>query len=279
MAASIIWIASYPKSGNTWLRAFLMYLFWNARTRRALNDISQMSTIDASKVWFDEAVGEDRLSWSEEATAAYRSASQRQILKRFDSTCFVKTHSAFMPWHGHPMFDMSLTAGAIYLVRNPLDVVASYAAHSGKTITRTVTAMNTMDFTWPGNAEQVPQLVGSWSQNVASWTSRPNPALHVMRYEDMVERTEDAFGALIRFLHLSPQVDRFKRAIEFTAFDTMQKVEAEDGFLDRTSHQDTFFRSGKTGGWRVELTPDEAQSVVDAHREQMMRFGYVPEGM
>jgi Sulfotransferase domain len=279
MAASIVWLASYPKSGNTWLRAFLMYLFWNARTRRALNDISQMSTLDASIEWFTEAVGEERTSWSEEATAACRSAAQRQILKRFDSTCFVKTHSAFMPWHGHPMFDMRVTAGAIYIVRNPLDIVASYAAHSGKSVEHTVTAMNTRDFTWSGSQEQVPQLVGSWSQNVASWTSQPNPALLIMRYEDMLERTEDAFGSLIRFLHLNPPADRVKRALEFTSFDSLRKAEAEGGFLDRTDHQDSFFRGGKSGGWREELTPDQARRIVDSHREQMSRFGYVPEGM
>jgi hypothetical protein len=184
-----------------------------------------------------------------------------------------------MAWHGHAMFDMSLTAGAIYVVRNPLDVVASYAAHSGKTIARTVTAMNTTDFTWPGDDEQVPQRLGNWSQNVASWTGQANPALHVMRYEDMLERTEETFGALIGYLRLDPPADRLARAIEFTTFDTLKQAEAEDGFLDRTRHQDVFFRSGRTGGWRDELTVEQAQSIVDAHRVQMARFGYVPEGM
>ncbi len=238
-----------------------------------------MSTIDASIDWFNEAIGEERETWIEEDAAVWRLAAQRQIVKRFGATCFVKTHSAMTTWLGHPMFDMGITAGAIYVVRNPLDIVASLAAHNSQPIESTIAKMNEEDCTLPAKYQQVPQLIGGWSQNVASWSSVANPALHVMRYEDMSAQPEDTFRRLVHFLQIDPPNDRFERAIEFTTFDSMKKAEAETGFRDKTRRQDSFFRRGQAGGWKVELTNHQAQLIVDSHRQQMERFDYVPEGM
>ena len=279
MTANVIWIASYPKSGNTWLRAFLLYLFMNARERRPLGELADMSTFDSASGFFNLAAGENREIWTEEQTAQWRAAAQREMLKRFDQTSFVKTHSALRMWHGHPMFDLATTAGAVYLVRNPLDIVASLAANIGRPIADVVKIVNTPDFVWPGTRPQVPQLVGSWSENVISWTGRPNPALHVMRYEDMVADAPAAFTGLTGFLKLNPPAERFQRAIELTSFESLQQTEEQWGFGERTVVQEKFFRNGRVGGWRDELTPEQAKSIVDAHREQMARFGYVPEGM
>ena len=185
--ANIVWVASYTKSGNTWTRAFLLFLFSNVRKPISLDEMTNMSTLDASTHWFNEASGQERESYSAEEVAPLREAAQRELAKCYPVTGFVKTHSAFMPWYGHPMFDLSLTAGAIYIVRNPLDIVGSYAAHSGSQIQNTVDVIVQENFTTTGSEKQVPQLLGSWSQNVQSWTVRPNPALHIMRYEDMIE--------------------------------------------------------------------------------------------
>jgi hypothetical protein len=177
------------------------------------------------------------------------------------------------------MFDLATTAGAVYVVRNPLDVVASLASAIGRPVSGVIEMMNKPGFVWPGSAPQVPQLVGSWSQNVASWSARPNPALHVMRYEDMVDQPSETFAALTRFLKLDPPAERLERAIELASFDSLKKSEEAWGFAERTVVQQRFFRAGRVGGWRKELTRDQAQRLVDAHRVQMTRFGYVPEGM
>jgi hypothetical protein len=278
MAANIVWLASYPKSGNTWLRAFLLHLFTNAQERRPLDELAAMSTFDSAVMHFNAAAGEVRPAWTEEETAAWRGRAQRELAKRFAATSFVKTHSAFVTWRGHPMFDMSVTAGAIYIVRNPLDVVASVAAAVGDPLDEIVTMMNTAGFVWPASRPQVPQLIGSWSENVTSWTAQPNPALHVMRYEDMVERPHDTFAALAAFLKLDPPAERLERALRLSSFDSLREGEEAAGFQERGVSQQRFFRSGRVGGWRDELTRDQAQAIVDGHRAQMSRFDYVPEG-
>jgi hypothetical protein len=113
MGAKAIWVASYPKSGNTWLRAFLLFLFSDARQPLPLDELAGMSTFASAVGHFNEAAG----------------AAQRVMLQHAGGTSFVKTHNAFTPWHGHPMFDPASTAGAIYVVRNPLDVVAATRCH------------------------------------------------------------------------------------------------------------------------------------------------------
>ena len=277
--SNLVWVASYPKSGNTWTRAFLLHLFSNAQKPLPLDEMAGMATLDAATHWFNEASGEVNEKYGEEDVAALRVAAQHELAKCFPVTGFVKTHSAFTRWYGHPMFDLGLTAGAIYIVRNPLDIVASYAAHSGREIEETVEFLITHNYTSRGSEKQVPQLMGSWSQNVQSWTAQPNPALHVMRYEDMVQDPAGTFGGLASFLKLDPPVDRLERALKFSSFDQLKQAEAKDGFDEKTDHQSTFFRAGRIGGWQDELTSDQVQRIVDVHRDQMMRFGYVPEGL
>ena len=276
--AKIIWLASYPKSGNTWTRAFLLHLFMNPKEPFSPDEVGQMSPIDTSRHWFEAVAGGSSATWDEKKVASLRSAAQREIIKHAPDSIFVKTHCALVNWHGNPVIDFSLTAGAIYIVRNPLDIVASYAAHSGGSLDQIIKVMNDKDHVLPGVEKQVPHFIGSWTQHVLSWTARPNPALHVMRYEDMLERPTETFGNLVKFLGLNTPEDRLDRALRFSSFDTLRQLEAKHGFNERTDRQEKFFRAGKTGGWRDELTDAQARKIVEAHRPQMTRFGYVPDG-
>ena len=274
----IVWLASYPKSGNTWTRSFLLHLFMNPKQPFSPDTIGEMSPIDTSRYWFEQLVDEPVDTWQEEDVARLRPEAQREIVKHAPDSIFVKTHCALLNWHGFPVIDLELTAGAIYIVRNPLDIIASFAAHSGLTLDQIVGVMNKPDHVLPGVKTQVPHLIGSWSQHVLSWTARPNAALHVMRYEDMVARPEETFGGLAKFLGLNPPADRLDRALEFSSFDTLQTFEETEGFSERTDRQERFFRAGKSGGWRDELNDDQVACIIDVHREQMVRFNYVPQG-
>lgn len=274
----IIWLASYPKSGNTWTRAFLLHLFEDPDAPFSLDDLARMSPLDASRLWFEKAAERRNETFSDDDVPRLRGPAQGVMADRAAGNTFVKTHSAIMVWKGHPTIDFSVTAGAVYMVRNPLDIVASYAAHSGNTIDQIIAAMTTPNYVTPGPPAQVPQLLGNWSQNVSSWTAVPNPALHVMKYEDMVNAPTEAFSDLARFLGLNPPADRIARALQFSSFETLRELEEKAGFAERARHQQRFFRSGKSGGWRDELSGDQVARIVSVHREQMSRFDYVPQG-
>ena len=111
---------------------------------------------------------------------------------------------------------------------------------------------------------------------MASWTGRTNERLHVVRYEDMLEKPSATFGGVARFLGLKPSRQRFLRAIRNSSFRTMQRQEEAGGFKERSGHQKRFFRSGEAGGWKDELNESQVQRICEAHGEQMKRFGYLP---
>lgn len=274
----IIWLASFPKSGNTWTRIFLLNLFMNPSRPLSINEVPEMSPSDVASAWYEMFDKRPRSQWSVADVAKLRHQVQEEIASKTPDSIFVKTHSPLLPWQGVPAFNMKVTAGAVCIVRNPLDVVASYASHSGLDFDGIIKVMARKDYTAPGGDDRVPHPIGSWSQNVASWTARPHPAMHVMRYEDMVENPEETFGKLVAFLRLPPDPERLKKAIAFSSFDEVQKQESAGGFEEASKKADRFFRGGKTGGWRKELTPEQVKAVVSVHREQMTRFGYVPEG-
>lgn len=277
--SAILWLASYPKSGNTWLRAFLHNVLVPGESQFDINLLGGISDSDASVSNFAEIDTRAPESWTQAEIMAMRPAVQKRIAESRPGTVLCKTHNAMMMHLGKPLISMAATAGSIYVVRNPLDVVISNANHLGGSIDQTIEVLNTPDFVTqpvPGSPV-VSDVMGSWSQHVASWTARPNPGQHVMGYEDMLADPDATFGDLVRFMGLNLNAPAFARALENCRFDALQRQESEKGFGEATPHS-KFFRKGTAGQWREALTPDQIAAVVDAHREQMARFDYVPDG-
>ena len=102
------------------------------------------------------------------------------------------------------------------------------------------------------------------------------PGLHVVRYEDMLERAAQAFAAIDRFLQLGSPRDRLERAIRRSSFKVLQEQEKRRGFREKTDVAERFFRAGKAGQWRTALSRAQIDRVVEAHGDQMARFGYLP---
>lgn len=99
-----------------------------------------------------------------------------------------------------------------------------------------------------------------------------------MTYEDLVAAPEVHFTRAVKFLGIPANATQIARAIRFSSFERLQKQESEQGFIERPEQSDAFFRGGKSGAWRDVLTPEQVSRIVSAHREQMVRFGYIPEG-
>ena len=125
-------------------------------------------------------------------------------------------------------------------------------------------------------AENVPQIISSWSMNVQSWTTEANPAFLVLRYEDMLDKPLKAFRKVVRLLGQGKDDKRLRKAIQFSSFRQMQKQELATGFNERHEDARSFFRSGSHDQWRSKLTEAQVGRIVEAHREQMARFRYLP---
>jgi hypothetical protein len=272
----IIWLASYPKSGNTWLRVFLHNLLRNPPAGYDINRIADFCASDFSVVWYLPTDWVPGNNWTEEQVGRARRKGHEAITKISPDSVFVKTHNALTVDRFGPLITLELTAGAIYIVRNPLDVVISYSHHLGETVDWTIGVLNDSTAETSKTPMQVPQPLRSWSEHVASWTARPHPGLHVIRYEDMLSEPERTFGGVAAFLGVRPPRERLLRAIKRSGFQQLQEREEVHGFRERTEHQKRFFREGRAGQWRDVLTQAQIDRVVQAHRPTMQRFGYFP---
>lgn len=277
----IVWLASYPKSGNTWMRAFLHNFFLNTRRPVNLNRLQgQVSQSDGMLMWFQMLDQRPCEEWTVEDVARMRPKVNELIARGQTGSVFCKTHNAMVTAYGFPTINLQVTSGAIYIVRNPLDLASSLADYSGITVEKAIDWLETDDLETESDAafNHVKLRLGSWSQHVESWTGRPNPRLHVVRYEDMLAHPAKAFGEVSRFLRLKSSRQRLLRAVRNSSFDVMRRQEESHGFNERSAHQERFFRRGKAGGWKDELSESQVKRICGAHGEQMKRFGYLSPG-
>jgi Sulfotransferase domain len=187
--SGIVWLASYPKSGNTWTRAFLHNLVnvtSGQNQTQQINELNQFSLGVAGKWLFEDILGFVPTDKDRDQIAAARARVHEHIADSIEGLAFIKTHSALLVDRGHPTINFSVTSGAIYIVRNPLDVAISYAHHLAKPIDFAIDFMNLKNAETSVTEKQIYEVYGSWSQHVLSWTRKPHAAIYVMRYEDML---------------------------------------------------------------------------------------------
>ena len=278
---NIIWLASYPKSGNTWMRAFLHNLFRNPNEPLDINEIGGglISTGEAVMTWYRMLDARSPEEWTREDIDAMRPKVHRLIADKHPGTVFCKTHCALLNLRGHSTVNLEVTAGAIYIVRNPLDVVLSFADFQGVDIDRAITILGAHNCELPNDKESVSEPLGSWTQNIKSWTGKPNPRLLVVRYEDMIKAPVKTFAGVAKFLNVDAPRARIERAVKNSSFKVLRAQEDKHGFSERSPAQERFFRKGTAGHWKDELNDDQVARIVADHREQMQRFGYVPAGL
>ena len=276
----IVWLASYPKSGNTWMRAFLHNLFGNLDRPLSLDQLDRgtLTVAETALHWYQAIDPREPSEWTQEEIDVMRLKVQEKIAASVPGNIFCKIHVAIFELRGQMTVNLGVSAGAIYIVRNPLDAVLSFADFQGITVDVAIKALGARNFELPRDASNVSEPLGSWSQNVESWTGKPNRALHVVRYEDLLAKPVVAFGGVATFLGIDAPRPRLEKAVRHSSFKVLRNQEDKTGFSERSPAQERFFRSGKSGGWRVALNDEQIGRIVEDHREQMDRFGYVPDG-
>lgn len=272
----ILWLASYPKSGNTWMRAFLANLILDAPEPLPLKRIGEICPSEPAEMWFAPLVQGKVADLPPREVAALRTRAQERVVSLNRNVVPMKTHSYFGEDCGHPIFSMKATFGAIYIIRDPRDVAVSAADHFGKTIDEVITLMaDPLAMGMPMAGVIVHELQSSWSHHVESWTVWQHPSIITVRYEDLLADPQDQFGRVARHFRISKDPARISRAIEHASFKQLQKQEADQGFVERSLHSEKFFRSGRAGGWRDQLTPEQIARIESDHAFQMKRYGYL----
>lgn len=278
----IIWLVSYPKSGNTWMRAFITNYLRNEETPADINAMDG-GPIASSRAWFDEWVGVEASALSDDAIERLRPGVYRCLARKTTDTLYMKVHDAWnLTGRGEALFPADVTAGAVCIIRSPLDVAKSYSHHYGISIERAVEELcdpsNTKARSHGKLADQLRQRLGSWSGHVRSWVDESGLTVHPVRYEDMRLNPEAAFGAVVRFCGLPYDGARVRKAVAFSDFTELQSQESAGGFQERpVCSPGPFFRQGQTGAWRKELRIELVNRLIDAHQDMMKRFGYLDE--
>jgi hypothetical protein len=279
--SGIVWLASYPKSGNTWLRVLLTNYLRDADEPADINNLVG-GPIASARVWFDEWVGVEASMLPANIVDRLRPEVYRCLARDTDETLYMKVHDAWtLVDTGEPMFPADVTRGVVYIVRNPLDVAASAAHHWGASIDDAVARMagaarDDAVSTPPALSDQLPQRFGSWSEHVRSWTQTSQLPVHIVRYEDLVANTAEAFRDIVRFCGLDVNDDLIRKAVTFSSFEELQRQEARDGFRERSvAAPGRFFRRGEVGAWQQELTSAQASRVRAEHGDTMRVHGYV----
>lgn len=274
---NIVWLASYPKSGNTWLRAFLANLVANRTAPVPLAELPNYGRLEAEPELYSRIAGQPNTELDFAQLCALRPQVHAAIAAAAPKTVFVKTHSMAGAIDGVPLLTPSVSAGSIYVVRNPLDVAISMSHHFGIDVDAAIDYLGNENSATENGELFVSEFLGSWSQHVKSWADMESERILILRYEDLLEKPAKWFGKVARMIGVDDRA-RVERAVRHSDFRALAEMEKRDGFVEVPIKGKRFFRAGRSNQWRDKLSRDQVARIVAAHREQMQRFGYVPGG-
>jgi len=277
--ADIIWLASYPRSGNTWFRIFLSNLLHPSDCPVNINGLPERNTIASARDVFDEITCLCAGDLTFDEIDRLRPRVYETMAAESKKRLYLKIHDAYtLTPDGEPLVSTTATAGVIYIVRNPLDVAISRAHHTSCSIDKAIDEMANMESMLMGShcklGKQLRQRLLGWSGHVASWLGAPGVPIHVVHYEDMQARPLEVFHAAARFAGIDCDADAVRTAVERSSFQELQKQERRGGFRERLPQTAVFFRAGKVGGWRQTLSPKQVDRIIQDHGAAMRRLGY-----
>lgn len=281
-----IWLASYPKSGNTWFRILVANLWSNGDEPVDINQIDSTDTIASGRNPFDQSLLIDSTLLTMDEIdrlrpAAYAfAAGERPFADAGLPIRFVKTHDAYtLTDRGEPLMAGTRgAAGALLFVRDPRDVAASFAHHMRCSIDVAIDFMSREDFCFDSATDRIDrqfrQRLLGWSGFAESWLGQQDIPVHLVRYEDMLADTVATVRTALAFAGIEAEPTRLDRAIAFAAIDELQRQEATSGFREAPRQVRSFFRRGTAGGWRDELTSEQIARIERDHGAMMERLGY-----
>ena len=276
----IVWIASYPKSGNTWIRSFLCSYFFLDLDKESFSfDVLRHMPVFPNKKLFN-AFGSNPKNLQELAKSWIQVQKKINLNKKVN---FLKTHNAFGNYKKHHFTDKINTLGAIYIVRDPRDVLVSYSKHMKKSISETLKLIQ--DDNHIGFLEDkegvIGDIRGSWSQHYNSWKNFNIREKLIIKYEDLIEDPFNNFLKAINYLNrligLKVDEENIKKCIKITSFNNLQNLEKTTGFKEKlTNHSDVpFFNTGKVKQWQKVLDKETINIVEKKFAKEMSELNYI----
>lgn len=273
------WLASYPRSGNTWARFALMAALGELE-QPSLDQLDKFARAALDRGEIDWLIEVDSADFTEAESLEVRAAFHRVRFANIWPSPIVKIHDKWQALpNGDSMQAPDFTHGAIYLVRDPRDVALSWAALKGYDVDWAIRFMADPEAHVGRRGDSrgpvMSEFLGTWSDHVISWIDEaPYPVL-VVRYEDMLADPSACLAQMIKVIGQKVCASAVDRAVAASQFDRLATLERDHGFRDRPASTDRFFRAGRAGEWRERLTPEQVSAVSLAHGEVMARLGYL----
>lgn len=273
-ARKIWWIASWPKSGNTWVR-MLVDAYVSGAEISFKTQLRRWAQGDLQHPAYQSVIPWPLTDVDQEVVIQAGPAALMNIIAngRGNDVC-LKTHHCRTVEAGIPLIPPWMTKRAVYIVRDPRDAAISWAHHSGVTVDEGVEFVSRrVDLlrSPPG----LFHVLRSWNEHARSWcVGNDEVTTTVVRYEDMLADPMGQAKRVLETLGLYVEGPEMAKAVGRASFKSLQRLEQEQGFKERKG-ESPFFRAGTAGQWREVLSPEQAQRVVDANGEMMSRLGYL----
>ena len=282
----IFWIASYPKSGNTWIRALLSSYYY---TEDGIFNESKIHNIDQfpQKKYFKD-FKYDKTIVNDTARLWLKAQKKINLDKKLR---FFKTHNAFGNLNGNPFTDDINSIGAIYVVRDPRNVITSlknhYELNDNQAYSWMINENNYLydihNFEEDGYSDF--QFISSWSTNYKSWKVQKKIPIKIIKYEDLLNETYLVFKDLINFINMlvnnSEHInsDKLKKVIDSTLFDKLRKKEQDKGFTESVLSRDgkrkiPFFNLGPKNDWNKILNIKMVKKIEEVFADSMKDLSY-----
>ncbi|QXG81731.1 sulfotransferase domain-containing protein [Rhodospirillum rubrum] len=270
-------MASYPRSGNTWLRLML-----NSYERGGkpvnINNLP-ISNLMYNRSFADTVLGQAMGDLLPAEILALRPTVMRAVRDSRNNPVMLKTHDMRLRLaDGEWQLPADVSLGGVYLVRDPRDVALSLARFMDLSIDKTIDVM--------GNSEQMlansitrqnihlVNILGGWSEHVLSWMSPVPFPVHVVRYEDMRRDPVSTLAGVLPALGYAVDMDKIRAAVAETSLETLRRQEEANGFVEYPS-PNRFFGEGRVGGWSARLGSAQAERICADHRFVMQQLGYL----
>ena len=271
----IIWIASYPKSGNTWVRSIIASLFHTDDGIFKFENLKQVPQFPNRKFFKDFTNDFGNLN----EIKKYWILAQDKI-NLDEKVKFFKTHNINCKIDEYSFTNRSNTLATIYVVRDPRNVVKSISNHFSKSIVDANKFLTTSNMLGVGknlNESSVATLIGSWGQHYNFW-ARNNKNLLLIKYEDLIKKPEFELEKIISFLEkLTPIKTNAKKnqnIIRSTSFDKLKKMEQDGLFIEGANKKD-FFYLGPNNKWENTLEKNIKKELEKNFKNEMTEIGYL----
>ena len=284
----ILWLASYPKSGNTLVRSMLASYFFSKEGLYNFDLIKNIKQFPNISLFEDLGIN---IRDEEEVIKNY--IKVQNSFKKENSIEFLKTHSYLFNFHNkYPFTNLENSLGVIYIVRDPRNTVTSFAKFTSSSIEEASDIMINR-LLIKGNLEaekgkgsRTTVYTGTWSSNFQSWKSfKYQDRYLLIKYEDLINEPENTFLKILNFVYelnkskFILDQKKFKNVIKTTSFGSMQNLEKEKGFKEAKKDKDgkvvPFFNLGKKNDWKILLDNKIKTKLEKAFEKEMIELEYL----